>query len=139
MDRLDWKYFLVYVGWLAVELTYVFVFVIETKDRTLEETAAMFDGDDTVAEIAFRASMHAGIDFPGSSTPTTPLELKQKDFPLGLGQEKEPEVLMDGELRWESRRSWKKWSSATAASATESRSDASGETLDALPQVHFRN
>jgi len=27
----------------------------------LEETAALFDGDDTVAEIAYRASMHAGL------------------------------------------------------------------------------
>ncbi|OJT11483.1 Lactose permease [Trametes pubescens] len=45
LDALGWKYYLVYCGWLIVELVFVVVYVIETKGRTLEETAALFDGE----------------------------------------------------------------------------------------------
>ncbi|KAG1886978.1 hypothetical protein F4604DRAFT_1225062 [Suillus subluteus] len=44
LDAIGWKYYLVYCGWLVLELVFVMVFVIETKGRTLEETAALFDG-----------------------------------------------------------------------------------------------
>ncbi|KAG0706797.1 general substrate transporter [Suillus ampliporus] len=44
LDAMGWKYYLVYCGWLAVELLFVMVFIIETRGRTLEETAALFDG-----------------------------------------------------------------------------------------------
>lgn len=43
---------LVYVVWLVFELVFCYVFVIETKNRTLEETAAMFDGEDATELIA---------------------------------------------------------------------------------------
>jgi len=62
LDHIDWKYYLVYVFWLAFELVYVVLFVVETKGRTLEQTAALLDGDDTAADIAYRASIHAGIE-----------------------------------------------------------------------------
>ncbi|KAF4597167.1 hypothetical protein EYR40_007618 [Pleurotus pulmonarius] len=42
---LGWWYYLVYVGWLLFELIFVVMCVVETKGRTLEETAALFDGD----------------------------------------------------------------------------------------------
>lgn len=44
LGAIHWKYYLVYCGWLAIELVFVFFFIVETKGRTLEETAAMFDG-----------------------------------------------------------------------------------------------
>ncbi|KAG1750805.1 hypothetical protein EDB19DRAFT_1629015 [Suillus lakei] len=44
LDAMGWKYYLVYCGWLVLELLIVMVFIIETKGRTLEETAALFDG-----------------------------------------------------------------------------------------------
>ncbi len=34
----------VYCCWLAFELTFLYFFVIETKNHTLEETSALFDG-----------------------------------------------------------------------------------------------
>ena len=37
--------YLVYCGWLIIELVFVVCYVIETKGRTLEETAALFDGE----------------------------------------------------------------------------------------------
>lgn len=81
LERLGWKYYLVYVGWLAFELVYVVLFVVETKDRTLEETAAMFDGDDTVMDLAYRASLHAGIDFAKEAQLSSPA--KEQTFQFG--------------------------------------------------------
>ncbi len=34
-----------YCCWLLFELVFLYFFIIETKNRTLEETAALFDGD----------------------------------------------------------------------------------------------
>lgn len=46
LDDIGWWYYLVYCGWLIIELGFVLAFVVETKGRTLEETAAMFDGEE---------------------------------------------------------------------------------------------
>ena len=35
-----------YCCWLAFETVFVYLFIVETKNRTLEETAALFDGDE---------------------------------------------------------------------------------------------
>ena len=37
--------YLVYCGWLIIELVFVVTYIVETKGRTLEETAALFDGE----------------------------------------------------------------------------------------------
>lgn len=34
-----WKYYIVYCAWLGFELGFIYFFLIETKNRTLEETA----------------------------------------------------------------------------------------------------
>ncbi|KIM58733.1 hypothetical protein SCLCIDRAFT_1218432 [Scleroderma citrinum Foug A] len=52
LAALGWKYYLVYVCWLAVEFVYLWFFLVETKNRTLEETAALFDGEDALEMIA---------------------------------------------------------------------------------------
>ncbi|CAK5274903.1 unnamed protein product [Mycena citricolor] len=44
MDSIDWKYYIVYCVWLVVEAVFLYFYLIETKSRTLEETAAIFDG-----------------------------------------------------------------------------------------------
>ncbi|CAE6486748.1 unnamed protein product [Rhizoctonia solani] len=54
LDALQWKYYLVYTVWLVVELAYIYFFAVETKGRSLEETAALFDGDDAVRELGTR-------------------------------------------------------------------------------------
>jgi hypothetical protein len=39
------RYALVYCGWLLFEFIFVFRYIIETKGRSLEQTAALFDGE----------------------------------------------------------------------------------------------
>ena len=48
-------YQLVYVCWLAFEFTFLWFTIVETKDRTLEETAALFDGEDALEQITHKA------------------------------------------------------------------------------------
>lgn len=50
-----------YVCWIAFELGFCYVFIIETKNRTLEETAALFDGDEATEQIVQQAAAHTGI------------------------------------------------------------------------------
>ncbi|KZT23674.1 hexose transporter [Neolentinus lepideus HHB14362 ss-1] len=56
LDALHWKYYIVYVCWIAFELVFLYFFVVETKNLTLEETAALFDGEHAAKEIT-----HAGV------------------------------------------------------------------------------
>jgi sugar porter (SP) family MFS transporter len=58
LDSIGWKYYIVYVIWLAFEGIFMYFFVIETKNRTLEETAAIFDGDEAAEQIAAAARAH---------------------------------------------------------------------------------
>ncbi|KAF8551822.1 hexose transporter [Imleria badia] len=58
LDALGWKYYLVYVCWIAFEVVFLWFFVVETKDRTLEETAALFDGEDAIDQITHKAAAH---------------------------------------------------------------------------------
>jgi sugar porter (SP) family MFS transporter len=46
LDKLEWKYYIFYCVWIAVELIVVYFFYIETKGPTLEDIAKLFDGDD---------------------------------------------------------------------------------------------
>ncbi|KDQ55565.1 hypothetical protein JAAARDRAFT_48515 [Jaapia argillacea MUCL 33604] len=71
LQKLGWKYYLVYVCWLTFEAVFVYFYVVETKGLTLEETAAIFDGDDTVAQLAGKAAEAAGVVVKGSGS-TTP-------------------------------------------------------------------
>ncbi|KAI0762183.1 general substrate transporter [Trametes elegans] len=64
LKALGWKYYIVYVCWLAFEIGFIWKFLIETKNRTLEETAALFDGEDTAEHLAEHAAANAGIGEP---------------------------------------------------------------------------
>ncbi|KAG8876102.1 hypothetical protein FRB97_004456 [Tulasnella sp. 331] len=44
LEKLGWKYYIFYVVWLAFELVFVYVYLWETRGRTLEQTAVLFDG-----------------------------------------------------------------------------------------------
>ncbi|KAJ6586411.1 hexose transporter [Mycena vulgaris] len=61
LDAIDWKYYIVYCVWLVFEGVFLYFFVIETKNRTLEETAAIFDGVQATEEISASAAVQAGV------------------------------------------------------------------------------
>jgi hypothetical protein len=46
MQNLGWKYYIVYVAWLAVETTIIFFLYPETKGPSLEEVAAVMEGSE---------------------------------------------------------------------------------------------
>ncbi|KAJ8489580.1 hypothetical protein ONZ45_g13527 [Pleurotus djamor] len=48
LEKLQWKYYIVYVGWLVFELIFLCVFIVETKNKSLEETSAIFDRHGTI-------------------------------------------------------------------------------------------
>ncbi|KAF8520591.1 hexose transporter [Hysterangium stoloniferum] len=58
LARIGWKYYLFYLVWLVIELIFVLRYVIETKNRTLEETAVLFDGDDELEQAAQIVEAH---------------------------------------------------------------------------------
>ncbi|KAL1741008.1 hypothetical protein HDZ31DRAFT_67357 [Schizophyllum fasciatum] len=51
LDAIGWHYYLVYCGWLVLELIFVLVYVVETKGKTLEETALIFDGEEQQRDL----------------------------------------------------------------------------------------
>jgi len=52
LDAIGWKYYLFYCGWLFMELLFVLRYIVETRGRTLEETAALFDGEQPQQDLA---------------------------------------------------------------------------------------
>ncbi|TFK59966.1 hexose transporter [Pluteus cervinus] len=76
LQKLGWKYYIVYVVWLAFELVYVYLFLVE---RTLEETAALFDGDTKVAELQRHAAATVGLSGAESHGSTEKVDEKKSE------------------------------------------------------------
>ncbi|KZP15432.1 hypothetical protein FIBSPDRAFT_1048087 [Athelia psychrophila] len=55
---LKWKYHIVYLVWLAFEGAFICFNILETKNFSLEETAALFEGDSSKSPVS-RISMKA--------------------------------------------------------------------------------
>ncbi|KIL61080.1 hypothetical protein M378DRAFT_13755 [Amanita muscaria Koide BX008] len=68
LKYLGWKYYIFYVCFIAFEFVFLYIFVVETKGRTLEETAALFDGEEAVDQIASHVLRHDGHADEKSST-----------------------------------------------------------------------
>ena len=65
LERIAWKYYLVYCVWLVFEFAVVWKFYIETKETPLEEIVKYFDGDQAVlggAAASAKARFLAGDD-----------------------------------------------------------------------------
>ena len=56
LDMLGWRYYLIYIALLAFEVVFLYYSVIETKNRTLEETATLFDDDGELETTPILAS-----------------------------------------------------------------------------------
>ena len=61
LAALGWKYYLVYVCWIAAEAVFLYIYLVETKNRTLEETAVLFDGENVTEQIAQKADAIADV------------------------------------------------------------------------------
>ncbi|KAF7334658.1 MFS domain-containing protein [Mycena venus] len=61
LAALNWKYYVVYCVWLVCECIFLYFYLVETKNHTLEETAAIFDGEGAKEKIADSAAAHAGV------------------------------------------------------------------------------
>lgn len=66
LEKLGWKYYIVYICWLAFEGVYLYFFVTETRGLSLEETAALFDGAEAIDQIHCHALAQAAV-IPSSS------------------------------------------------------------------------
>lgn len=64
LSAIGWKYYIVYVCWIAFELVIVWKFFIETKNTPLEEIAKYFDGDSALVggEAATAKARHLAGD-----------------------------------------------------------------------------
>ncbi|KZT56004.1 general substrate transporter [Calocera cornea HHB12733] len=62
LGAIGWKYYIVYDCVLACEIVFMFLYCVETKNRTLEETAALFDGEDKVELLTARAATDIGFE-----------------------------------------------------------------------------
>jgi sugar porter (SP) family MFS transporter len=76
LGRIGWKYYIVYCVWIAFEFAFCYFFIIETKGLTLEETAALFDGENATQAIVGKAAEEAGVthDIGMARTPTNEKE-----------------------------------------------------------------
>ncbi|WYZ41219.1 hypothetical protein EsH8_V_000114 [Colletotrichum jinshuiense] len=43
MEKIGWKLYLVYIGWICVELAIIYFFFVETAGKTLEELKSIFE------------------------------------------------------------------------------------------------
>jgi hypothetical protein len=50
MDSIGWKLYLVYIGWMFVEMAIIYFFFAETAGKTLEELKVVFDAPNPVKE-----------------------------------------------------------------------------------------
>lgn len=56
LEAISWKYYIVYVVWLLFEIGFLYLYVVETRGRSLEETAALFDGMEAENALADAAA-----------------------------------------------------------------------------------
>jgi hypothetical protein len=67
---------IVYCAWLCFELFFVWMFIVETKGLSLEETVALFDGEQ--AEENIIAAGHQGEEHAGA-------DIREEDVEKGTG------------------------------------------------------
>ena len=57
LEKLEWRFYFVYIAILVIEVLCVYFLFVETKGPTLEEIAILFDGpDDAVADESAKKS-----------------------------------------------------------------------------------
>jgi len=112
LGAIGWKYYLVYCGWLFLELLFILRYIVETRGRTLEETAALFDGEQPQRDLARLGGDAAilSLNLARGGVPLTRLTEKSTDY--------SPEILLG------LRRSY------ASQSFSESRTDSQRQSLE---------
>ncbi|PFH52987.1 hypothetical protein AMATHDRAFT_73803 [Amanita thiersii Skay4041] len=86
INAIGWWYYIAYCAWLIVELVFIVVCIVETRGRTLEETAALFDGEEPPRDIQAMAGEAATISMsmirPLANIPETPQKENYGHFEL---------------------------------------------------------
>ncbi|KAL2861239.1 putative MFS sugar transporter [Aspergillus lucknowensis] len=75
LERIQWRWLIVYCAWLAYELVFIFFFFPETQGRTLEELSFLFEGKDKANEVA--AAVHERIDDTGDKGAAVHAEIRE--------------------------------------------------------------
>ncbi|KAI0701342.1 hexose transporter [Cytidiella melzeri] len=69
LEKLGWKYYIVYCCWLAFEFAFCYFFIVETRGLSLEETSALFDGEEATRAVqASHEVRHDDLDEKNSNT-----------------------------------------------------------------------
>ncbi|KAG8741103.1 hypothetical protein FRC10_003316 [Ceratobasidium sp. 414] len=92
LEALKYKYYLIYTIWLIFELVFVYFFAVETRNRSLEETAALFDGEAALPDMEDRPRPESVIvDHISSQSSKASLPLPAQP-PLSAGMLDKPRV-----------------------------------------------
>jgi hypothetical protein len=62
MDSIGWKLYLVYIGWMVVEMAIIYFFFVETAGKTLEELKDVFDAPNPVKESLRKVNVDINND-----------------------------------------------------------------------------
>lgn len=57
IDAIGWKLYLVYIGWIVVEMVTIYFFFVETAGKTLEELSVIFNAKNPVKKSLEKASV----------------------------------------------------------------------------------
>lgn len=70
LNNIEWKYYIVYCVWLALELAVVYFFYIETRYTPLEEICKHFDGEDAMlgGDVATEKGRELAAEMGGLDT-----------------------------------------------------------------------
>lgn len=71
-----------YCGWLVIELVFVVGFIVETRGRTLEETAALFDGEQQPQNLMHMGGEAATVTMSRGRLDLITRDRKEKILPL---------------------------------------------------------
>ncbi|KAE8147157.1 general substrate transporter [Aspergillus avenaceus] len=67
LNRITWRWLLVYCCWLAFEVVFIYLFFPETSGRTLEELSFMFEGKEKAQQVAAAAQKQMDVEVKETS------------------------------------------------------------------------
>ncbi|KAI2462897.1 MFS general substrate transporter [Annulohypoxylon bovei var. microspora] len=75
LDRIGWKYYLVYCVWIVVEIATVYLLFPETHNRTLEELSFMFEGREVQDKVQRNVNKQLELEQVKQNAKTEEIEI----------------------------------------------------------------